>query len=95
MLSAYQYTIEYKKGSEHSNADSLSRLPLPPQTSKVPLPGELLLPMNTINASPVLAKHIKSWTARDPVLSRVLEMVRGGWSTENVSEEFKPLCTSL
>ena len=63
MLSAYQYTIEYKKGSEHSNADSLSRLPLPHQPAKVPLPGELLLLMNTINASPVLAKHIKSWTA--------------------------------
>ena len=90
MLSAYQYTIEYKKGSEHSNADSLSRLPLPHQPAKVPLPGELVLLMNTINASPVLAKHIKSWTARDPVLSKVLEMVREGWTTGSVSEELSP-----
>lgn len=28
-LSAYDYTIKYKAGSQHSNADLLSRLPLP------------------------------------------------------------------
>ena len=89
MLTSILY-IEYKKGSEHSNADSLSRLPLPHQPAKVPIPGELLLLMNTINASPVLAKHIKSWTARDPVLSKVLEMVREGWTTGSVSEELSP-----
>jgi len=28
-LSAYSYTIKYRKGVENSNADALSRLPLP------------------------------------------------------------------
>ena len=28
-LSGYNYSIEYRKASEHSNADGMSRLPLP------------------------------------------------------------------
>ena len=28
ILSAYQYAIQYKKTSDHSNADGLSQLPL-------------------------------------------------------------------
>ena len=37
-LAAYKYTIDYKSGAEHSNADALSRLPLPiaPRTTPVP-----------------------------------------------------------
>ena len=35
MLSAYNYTIEYKPGSQHANADLLSRLPLPDYPAEV------------------------------------------------------------
>ena len=28
MLAAYEYTIQYRKGTENANADALSRLPL-------------------------------------------------------------------
>ena len=31
-LSAYQYDVEYKRSKDHSNADGLSRLPLPQQS---------------------------------------------------------------
>lgn len=40
-----------------------------------------------INSSPVKAKHIKLWAARDPVLSLVLRNVCVGWNTRMVSEE--------
>ena len=39
-LSTYSYTIAYKPGGDHINADVLSRLPLPEAPSEVPLPGE-------------------------------------------------------
>ena len=35
-LAAYSYQIRYRPGKDHSNADGLSRLPLPDQTSDVP-----------------------------------------------------------
>ena len=41
-LSAYEYSIAYRPGKEHANADALSRLPLPQQTD-MPVPGDLLL----------------------------------------------------
>ena len=39
-LSAYQYNIRHKSGTEIGNADGLSRLPIPASTSTDYLPGE-------------------------------------------------------
>ena len=52
-LSAYNYSIAYKSGADHSNADLLSRLPLSESVSNVPLPGETVLLMETLQGSPV------------------------------------------
>ena len=78
-LSAYDYTIVYRPGTEMANADSLSRLPLPDTPVSVPLPGETILLMETLHTSPISSEQLKNWSARDPVLSRVLETVRMGW----------------
>lgn len=42
-LTVYEYTISYKKGEQHSNADALSRLSLPEMPSEVQQPAEIVL----------------------------------------------------
>lgn len=83
-LSAYNYTITYKPGESHANADVLSRLPLPEAPSDIPLPGETILLLDTLH-EPVSATKIKHWTDRDPLLSSVRRMVQKGW--QYTSEE--------
>ena len=78
-LSAYDYDIVFKPGSQHANADVLSRLPLPEHPTSVPFPQETVLLMEVLQASPVTAKQIKTWTSHDPVLSKVRDRVLQGW----------------
>ena len=70
-LSAYSYTIRFKPGKDNSNADALSRLPLPTSLETIPVPGDILLSLQTLATTPVNAVQIKNWTARDPLLSKV------------------------
>ena len=88
-LSAYNYHIQYKPGKDNSNADVLSRLPLPELPSSVPLPGETVFLMDTLQTSPVNATHIKKWTNDDPLLARVRDMIQKGW-TNTSEEQLKP-----
>ena len=67
-LGAYNYSIVYKAGKLHANADGLNRLPLPEAPANIPVPQETILLMETLQLSPVTATEIKNWTARDPVL---------------------------
>ena len=92
-LSAYKYKISYKAGQTNGNADGLSRLPLPEMPESVPVPGETILLMEHLEGSPVHSGHIKEWTKRDPILSRVLRFILEGWPTKNNSEELNPYFT--
>ena len=78
-LSAYDDDIVFKPGSEHANADVLSRLLLPDHPTSVPQPQETVLLMETLQMSPVTSKQIKSWTSRDPILAKVQDKVLQGW----------------
>ncbi len=80
-LAMYEYTIVYRKYSEHANADTLSRLPLPTVIATTPQPAETILLMEELRNGPVTSSDIKAWTRRDPILSRVLQYVRHGWPT--------------
>ena len=51
-LGAYNYSIEYKPGQDHANADTLSRLPLPESVLNVPQPAELIFLMDTLDNTP-------------------------------------------
>ena len=56
--------------SLHSNADTLSRLPLPDAPAEVPMEPELVLLLQHLHESPVTASDICKWTKHDPLLSR-------------------------
>ena len=72
-LSAYNYSIEFRSGRAQGNADGLSRLPLKETPEVVPQPGGIVLRMERLSYcnSPVNVASIRTWTARDPILSRV------------------------
>ena len=88
-LSAYNYNIEYRPGKQLANADLLSRLPLSDTIADPPLPGETILLTEALNTSPITAANIKTWTNRDPVLSRVKQMILQGWQRD-IDAAFQP-----
>ena len=79
MLVAYSYSIAYKPGAEHANADVLSRLPLQVVPANIPLPGETILLLDSLQSSPVTATQIRQWTDRDPLMAQVRKMILQGW----------------
>ena len=72
-LASYEYTISFRSTSKHSNADTMSRLPLPNQPSSTPVPPELVLLIENLDQAPITANQIAAWTKRDPVLSKVMQ----------------------
>ncbi len=83
ILSAYIYTIEYRPTGEHGNADALSRLPLP-HSSSVELIRDIDSKLNLVRmgALPLTHVQLRNATRHDPILSRVLTFVRGGWPSK-------------
>ena len=79
ILGAYDYTIQYKPGTSHANADVFSRLPLPDSPKTVPLLGKTTLTLNMLESLPVTADQIQKWTSRDPTLSKVRLLLFSGW----------------
>ncbi len=90
-LSAYEYDLCYKPGAQISHADCLSRLPIPDQPSveSTPVPTDTILLMELVDSTPVTSTHIKSWTRKDPVLSKVFTFVQSGWPNTCDDSEVK------
>ena len=85
-LSAYEYTICFRKTQDHGNADALSRLSLQRTVPSTSTPPELVLLLNHMGESPVTARHIRVWTRRDPILSKVKDYIEHGWPSERDKE---------
>jgi transposase InsO family protein len=84
-LAQYDYTIRYKSGQAHSNADALSRLPAPP-TPDVNDEAEMFY-VHQVNSVPALtATQIREKTAHDSLLSRVVERVHAGWGENGCND---------
>ena len=86
VLSSYEYTLSFRRTGAHANADALSRLPLPEEPAKTTVVPELVLLAEHLDESPITAADIRTWTSRDPKLSRVLQYVQCGWPNKGDSE---------
>ncbi|XP_037528675.1 uncharacterized protein K02A2.6-like [Rhipicephalus sanguineus] len=80
-LANYSYTVQYRKGSDHSNADALSRLPLP---GSAPREGhsderEYVLFAQAMEETAICAREVKEMTDRDTTLQQVKEWIFAGW----------------
>eukprot|EP00731_Ephydatia_muelleri_P035630 Em0143g4a len=83
--------LEKGKGKDNANADVLSRLPLPEYPMEVTLPGVTVMLLETLQSSPVNAKQIAEWMAKDPVLSKVKKWLSQGWTnTDEHREALRP-----
>ena len=79
----YNYDIEYRDTRKHANADALSRLPTetPSITNLDPI---TVFAMNQIKELPVTADDIKKYTAKDPLLSLVTDILFNGHTEGSV-----------
>ena len=96
ILSAYSYKIEYKPTKEHGNADSLSRLPIGPDSNFEK--GQSLSPVvnliqdERLSQLPILAGDIAKATESDATLNQVMKLTQKGWplSKNKLKQELHP-----
>ena len=89
LLSACDYNIIFKPTQAHSNADGLSRLPLPAEDS-APKPKEVsIFNVAQVQALSVTFQQVPTATKCDHVLSKVDTYVRTGWPDKG-PEQLQP-----
>ena len=76
LLSVYEYTLKFRDTLSHSNADALSRLPLPVAPPQAEPPPEVVLLMKHLSTTPVNVQAIRAATVKDHVLCRVFNMFK-------------------
>ncbi|XP_025758532.1 uncharacterized protein K02A2.6-like [Oreochromis niloticus] len=91
LLSAHNYTLQYRKGAHHANADGLSRLPLPLAQKEKQGAVEVFY-ASQLDTLPVGVAEIRRDTLSDVTLSRVLEMVTTGRfpAAKDADQELSP-----
>ena len=79
-LSTYRYEIEFKGIKMHTNADSLSHLPMQ-QEDDLEV-AAAMFKVSLIDGLPITALDIAAATTKDPSLSQVLQYMLEGWPQE-------------
>ncbi|UYV76695.1 K02A2.6-like [Cordylochernes scorpioides] len=86
-LSAFKYTVEFRKTYDNGNADALSRLPLVSKTTES-LDEDQVLLLRKRSEVPFSFQDVAFETRRDKLLSIVLRNVReNNWQIPKVSQE--------
>jgi Integrase zinc binding domain/Integrase core domain len=86
LLSAYRYTIKYRKGMEIGLPDYLSRNP-DKESSQVP---EVIAAFREIDEVPLSHREIAKSTQVDPILSKVIQHLQHGWPEKPRDENLQP-----
>ena len=107
-LSQYQYTIEYRKTCDHSNADALSRLPVGPdarfdEEDNADVDTVCIIKTVSLQLDPTDPGTMAKESAMDPVIANVMRFTREGWppkdrregSKDDDIEDFRKLAVSL
>ena len=87
-LAAFDYVFKYKPGHNHSNADGLSRSPLP-NTCDEENASEEVICLTEFDRSPVTAAEVKTYSRRDPVISKVVDFILTSKVWDTGSPELK------
>ena len=77
-LSAYDYKLLYRPGSQNGNADGLSRLPLQAEEGDISSPSVSVHMVEMVH-SPVSQAEVVRATSKDKILSRVISHIQKGW----------------
>ena len=103
-LSQFDYVIEYRKTSEHTNADVLSHLPgedsdFDRQESADDVDIVCQIETLSLQVIPADANSMRKESSKDAVLSEVMRYTREGWPTKlesyDPAERFRKIAKSL
>jgi transposase InsO family protein len=91
-LAGFSYTIEFKRGVDHANADALSRLPLPHSAEDVEPDAAEVFCVRQLDAGPLFGTDVSAASRTDEVCRRAVEYARAGWPDQkDVPEDLKSL----
>ena len=79
LLSGYELEIKYRPGSNNSNADAMSRLPVPSKVQDPPVSWEIINLVEHLEGTPIIAKQIEVWTSCNVILAKVRNHGVYGW----------------
>jgi transposase InsO family protein len=86
ILSAYNYSLQFRRTDLHSNCDGLSRLPMDSYFKDEPVVPVLFL--QEVEDTAITAADIANQTSRDTLLSKVKECVLYGTWPSDASKRF-------
>ena len=89
ILSAYDYSIEFKPTGRHANADGFSRLPIMSKDSTTTSEATIFN-MKQVEALPVTTATLRSATKYDRILCKVLRYTKTGWPSVLPMECLRP-----
>lgn len=89
LLSAYDYSIEFKPTGRHANADVFSRLPVISKDSAATCEATIFN-IKQMEALPVTTAKLRSATKYDKILCKVLRYTRTGWPSVPPAECLRP-----